>query len=55
MLFESVPPSKYPDIMAKVGLSTVLAMVLGPILGGAISEHTTWRWIFIIKCVSPLP
>lgn len=51
VLLESVPTPKYGGALAKAGLSAMLAMVLGPILGGAISEHTTWRWIFIIKYV----
>ncbi|KAF3061049.1 putative MFS-type transporter C16A3.17c [Daldinia childiae] len=52
-LIESVPQSRYADTMAKNGVFIILATVLGPILGGVISEHTTWRWIFIIKYDQP--
>lgn len=49
VLLESVHPAQYGSSVAKTGLAVILAMVLGPILGGAISEHTTWRWIFLIN------
>lgn len=49
LLMESEPPEKYADAVTRYGVAVVLALVLGPILGGAISEYTTWRWIFLIK------
>lgn len=30
---------------------SALALLLGPIIGGAIAANTTWRWIFLIKSV----
>lgn len=29
-----------------------MGTVLGPVIGGAISENTTWRWIFWFKYVT---
>jgi MFS family permease len=29
-----------------VALSWALGTVLGPIMGGAIAENTTWRWYY---------
>jgi predicted MFS family arabinose efflux permease len=26
-----------------------IANLLGPILGGVITDNTTWRWIFFLK------
>ncbi|KAK6844179.1 MFS multidrug transporter-like protein [Apiospora arundinis] len=49
MIVEIVPPSKYGKQVAFTGIAIVLAMVLGPIIGGAISSNTTWRWIFIFN------
>lgn len=49
MIIESVPPAKYGTYVVNANLAPVLAYFLGPILGGAISENTTWRWIFWIN------
>ncbi|KAH7131785.1 MFS multidrug transporter-like protein [Dendryphion nanum] len=49
LLIESEPPEKYADAVTRIGVAIVLALVLGPLLGGAISENTTWRWIFLIN------
>lgn len=52
ILIESVPPSQYAKFVAYIGIALILAMVLGPIIGGGISENTTWRWIFLFKCAT---
>jgi MFS family permease len=46
---ELVPSAKLGPVVARLGVAIVMAMVLGPIIGGAISQNTTWRWIFLIK------
>ncbi len=35
--------------MARVSTFTILGLVLGPILGGAITTYLGWRWIFFIN------
>lgn len=30
--------------------TSCLGLLLGPIVGGVIVDHTTWRWIFWINC-----
>ncbi|KAI9375344.1 hypothetical protein BJX61DRAFT_494426 [Aspergillus egyptiacus] len=46
---EMVPPSKYPLYSSIVSVAMALSFLLGPLLGGAISDGTTWRWIFYIN------
>ncbi|KAF2643545.1 putative multidrug resistance protein fnx1 [Massarina eburnea CBS 473.64] len=49
ILFELVPPELYPR--NGVALTAVFAISLctAPLLGGAINENTTWRWIFLLN------
>lgn len=46
MLIKMVPADQYPKLTSYMGIAVVMAMVLGPIVRGAICQHTTWRWIF---------
>ncbi|KAK4161241.1 major facilitator superfamily domain-containing protein [Cladorrhinum sp. PSN259] len=41
-----VPPAKYPTYIAVISSVFAVSSVLGPLLGGAIADHTTWRWVF---------
>jgi MFS family permease len=47
-----VSPKEYALYIGILSIIGSLASVLGPILGGTIVEHTTWKWIFWIKYVS---
>ncbi|KAI0173109.1 major facilitator superfamily domain-containing protein [Hypoxylon sp. FL1284] len=48
-IIELVPPHKIATFVAFAGIAIALAMVLGPIIGGAISSSTHWRWIFVLN------
>ena len=51
LFFELVPPSKFADYTALVTAVVAFALAAGPLLGGAISDNTTWRWNFLLKYV----
>lgn len=46
---ELVPPEKWGNFLAIVAVVYVLSSVLGPVLGGLINDHGSWRWVFLLK------
>ena len=49
ILRETFPREKQGMAMAVYGMGVVLAPVVGPTLGGWITDNYTWRWIFLIN------
>jgi DHA2 family multidrug resistance protein len=49
ILLESFPPEKHGKAMAAYGIGIVVAPVIGPTLGGLITDSYSWRWIFYIN------
>src|SRR4051812_10625096 len=49
VLLESFPPSKRGAAMALYGMGVVVAPIIGPTLGGWITDNYSWRWIFLIN------
>lgn len=46
---DSFPPEKLGMAFAITGITTVLAPILGPVLGGYITDNFNWRWIFFMN------
>ncbi len=49
ILLESFPPQMHGKAMAAYGVGIVVAPVIGPTLGGWITDSYSWRWIFYIN------
>ncbi|KXX79724.1 Multidrug resistance protein 3 [Madurella mycetomatis] len=49
LIVDFAPPEKYGKYVANAGIAIALGTVLGPVIGAAISEGTTWRWIFLFN------
>src|SRR5512142_3381082 len=49
ILLETFPPKKHGQAMAAYGLGMLLAPIMGPALGGWITDHYSWRWIFYLN------
>jgi MFS transporter, DHA2 family, multidrug resistance protein len=49
ILLETFPKEKHGQAMAVFGLGILLAPILGPTLGGWITDNYSWRWIFYLN------
>ena len=49
VLLDSFPPEKQGSAMTLFGIAALIAPVLGPPLGGWITDNYSWRWIFYIN------
>jgi DHA2 family multidrug resistance protein len=49
ILADTFPPQKRGMAFAVYGMAVVLAPAIGPTLGGFITDHYSWRWVFLIN------
>lgn len=48
-LFESFPPEKQGMIQGLFGVCVIVGPIIGPTLGGYLTDNFDWRWIFLIN------
>jgi DHA2 family multidrug resistance protein len=49
VLLDSFPKEKQGQAMALFGVAALIAPVVGPTLGGYITDNYDWRWIFFLN------
>ncbi len=49
ILMDSFPPEKQGVAMTMFGIAALTAPVVGPTLGGYLTDYHNWRWIFYIN------
>ncbi len=49
ILADTFPPRQRGMAFAVYGMAVVLAPAIGPTLGGYITDHFSWRWVFFIN------
>ncbi|HTZ11016.1 MAG TPA: DHA2 family efflux MFS transporter permease subunit [Candidatus Margulisiibacteriota bacterium] len=49
ILLETFPPAEYGMAMAIFGVGVLFGPIIGPLMGGWITDNWSWNWIFYIN------
>src|SRR5579864_1049794 len=49
VLFQINPPERHAKAMAVWGMGVILGPIIGPALGGYLTDAYDWRWVFYIN------
>lgn len=48
-MLDTTRPSRHPQMMALWGMGIMIGPILGPVLGGWLTESASWRWVFYVN------
>jgi DHA2 family multidrug resistance protein len=49
VMFDINPPEKHARAMSMFGAGVMIGPILGPVLGGWLTDNFNWRWVFLIN------
>jgi DHA2 family multidrug resistance protein len=49
VMLEAFPPKQHGKAMAIWAMGAIVAPVIGPVLGGWLTDNFSWRWVFYIN------
>ena len=49
VMLDIYPPKQIPQVMAIWSAAVILGPIVGPALGGWLTENLSWRWVFFIN------
>jgi EmrB/QacA subfamily drug resistance transporter len=49
MLARKAGPERMGRVMSVIAIPAMLAPILGPVIGGLILDHLSWRWMFYVN------
>src|SRR3954453_1800232 len=49
VMFDINSPNKHARAMAMFGMGVMIGPILGPVLGGWLTENYSWRWVFLVN------
>lgn len=49
IILEAFPPEKRGTAMGLFGFAVILSPLIGPLLGGFLTENYSWQWVFIVN------
>jgi MFS transporter, DHA2 family, multidrug resistance protein len=49
VMFDINPPEKHGRAMSMFGAGVMIGPILGPVLGGWLTDNFNWRWVFLVN------
>ncbi len=49
VIIEIIPLQNLAAVSGAIGITFAVSSSLGPVIGGAITKATHWRWIFLLN------
>ncbi|MDQ4421185.1 DHA2 family efflux MFS transporter permease subunit [Sphingobium sp. DEHP117] len=49
VMLDSTPPEKRGQAMVLYGMGVVIGPIIGPVMGGWLTENLDWRWVFFVN------